>query len=297
MTELMSNINVWVERTINFVRNENYLDKLLEIYPAEVFPRKPLPDHLRDEIVNLYNEKKYVELIILLINLKDFPFPIEHPYAALLRYLDENERSDVIRRNPELVEKLSNVLVSLGLNNIIRGIERSKDINRMFGAMFKSWVSREFRDAPFRVVKEGAHLLTCSQNAICIYAGKDTAIANFVKRHLHLTEPEKRFYNRDIIARVGNTYIIGEARFLSTPGGSQSRDLENTLRFVELMENISKEAEKENIKVKGIALMDGIIWFHKEYVDKIKSRAIGDRIVMSALFLKEYLLSIFNKRS
>jgi len=90
-------------------------------------------------------------------------------------------------------------------------------------------------------------------------------------------------------------YVIGEARFLSTPGGSQNRDLDNTLRFVEIMEEIA--ARSMEVKLKGVALLDGIVWFYSPYVKQVVTRAINDRIVMSALFLEEYLLDLFNKLS
>jgi hypothetical protein len=293
---IMVNANIWSKKTFDFVRNKNYLDELLEIYPAELPPPRSLPNYIKNEIIKLYNAKEYTELILLLISLKDYPFPIEHPYASLLRHLDKEQRIAIIKRNPVLVKKLSEILVSLGLNNIIKGIERPKDINRALGATFKSWIHKKFTDKPFKIVGKN-DLLKCNQEEICIYVGPDKEIANFVKKYLHLSEPEKGFYNRDIIVRIRNTYIIGEARFLSTPGGSQGRDLENTLRFVELMEDISKNVESKGIKVKGIALLDGIAWFYEEYVNKIMDKAIGDRVVMSALFLREYLLSIFNESS
>ena len=139
--------------------------------------------------------------------------------------------------------------------------------------------------------------MECGQEEICIYAGRDEEIANFVRRYLRLNEPEENFYNRDIIVRIRNTYIIGEARFLSAYGGSQTRDLENALRFVEYMANIGKDAESKGIKVIGVALLDGIAWFHKAYKEKIEKKAVGDIVVMSALFLEDYLLNIFNKIS
>jgi hypothetical protein len=289
------NINEWCKKTFNFVKDENYLDRLLEVYPAELPPSRPLPHHIKNKIVGLYNAKNYTELVALLIGLKDHPFPIEHPYASLLRGLNEKDRSIIIRRNPVLVEKLGKLLISLGLNNIIKGVERPADINRILGNAFKSWIRREFIGKPFKVVEESTDLLRCDEKEICIYAGPDEEIGSFVKQYLDLDEPQEGFYNRDMVAYLRGMYIIAEARFLSSYGGSQTRDLGNTLRFVELMERISRDAEDRGVKVKGIVLLDGVTWFDKRYVKMIKEKAIGDRIVMSALFLKEYLLDTFNR--
>jgi len=288
-------LNEWAKRTLELATNGNYLDRLLEIYPAKLPPGRPLPQDVKQKIVDLYHKGEYEKLVILLIELKDrnYPFPIEHPYAALLRHLSRTKRYSVIKRNPQIIKELADLLVSLGLNNIIRGVERPKDINRTLGVAFKAWVNKKFRETPFKVVDNHNLLLKCSNNEICIYVGPDEKIAEFIKFYLRLKEPEDRFFDRDIIVKVKNLYIVGEARFLSTPGGSQNRDLDNTLRFVETMENIA--GSTTDIKVKGIALIDGVVWFHNSYVKQIKQRAINDRVVMSALFLKEYLLDLFNK--
>lgn len=293
----MSSLNYWTRKTLDLATNSNYLDRLLEIYPAKLPPGRPLPDNIRQTIVNLYHEGKYEELAVLLINLKDrnYPFPIEHPYAALLRHLGRRQRYSVIKRNPRIIKELADLLVSIGLNNILRGVERPKDINRTLGVAFKTWVNKKFTNPLFRVVNEYTLLPTCSNNEICIYAGPDEKIAEFIKLYLRLKEPSERFFDRDIIAKVKDLYVIGEARFLSTPGGSQSRDLDNTLRFVETMENITRNTT--DVKVKGIALIDGVVWFFSSYVKQIMQRAINDRVVMSALFLEEYLLDLFNKLS
>jgi len=293
----LSSLNYWTRKTLDLATNSNYLDRLLEIYPAKLPPGRPLPDNIRQTIVNLYHEGKYEELAVLLINLKDrnYPFPIEHPYAALLRHLGRRQRYSVIKRNPRIIKELADLLVSIGLNNILRGVERPKDINRTLGVAFKTWVNKKFTNPLFRVVNEYTLLPTCSNNEICIYAGPDEKIAEFIKLYLRLKEPSERFFDRDIIAKVKDLYVIGEARFLSTPGGSQSRDLDNTLRFVETMENITRNTT--DVKVKGIALIDGVVWFFSSYVKQIMQRAINDRVVMSALFLEEYLLDLFNKLS
>jgi len=39
------------------------------------------------------------------------------------------------------------------------------------------------------------------------------------------------------------------------------------------------------------------VWFYSPYVEQIVKRAVNDRVVMSALFLEEYLLDLFKKPS
>jgi len=290
---LMGSLNPWTWKTLELAQNGNYLDRLLEVYPAELPPERPLPSDIKAMIVDLYQSGRYEDLVILLIGLKDYPFPIEHPYAALLRHLKGSSRKKVINNNPQIIRTLAEATASLGLNNIIRGVERPKDINRMLGAKFKEWVDRKFRRQPFSVVNYPDQLLDCGSSEICIYAGSDVSIAEFVKNRLGLKEPEEGFFNRDVIAKVKDVYVVGEARFLSTPGGSQTRDVRNTLDFVKRMEEIS--GGMKGVKVKGIALIDGIVWYYEEYINRVKEVAVGDRVVMSALFLEEYLLDVFKK--
>lgn len=292
---MSAKVNLWTMKTLKLAEEGDYLDKLLEIYPAGLPPERPLPEVIREEIKELYEAGRYEDLVIRLLDLRH-PFPVEHPYAALLRHLDRSQRMSVIKRNPQIIKVLANILASLGLNNIIRGVERPKDINRALGAAFRNWVGNKFARTPFRIVDESYQLLRCSRDKeICIFIGSDVEIGSFVRERLRLEEPRTRFFNRDILVYLRDTFILGEARFLSTPGGSQSRDLDNILSFVEAMEEISAHARNRGIKIKGIALLDGIVWFYGDYVETIIRRAIGDVVVMSALFLEDYLLSFFDK--
>jgi hypothetical protein len=295
----LPSINEWCRKTFEIVELEDYLDKLLEIYPAELPPSRSLPPGVKNKIAHLYQERKFKVLINTLLDLKKYgyPFPIEHPYASLLGSLNKRKREELIERNPKVVETISKLLITLGPENIIKGLERPKDINRAMGAAFKRWVRTRFIDPPFNVVNNTFDLLTCKNSSICIYAGPDEKIGEFIREQLRLLEPEEDFFNRDIIARVKDTYVIGEARFLSTPGGSQTRDLKNTLLFLERVADISKsESLKQyGIKIRGVVLLDGIVWFYEKYVEEIKNVAVGDRVVMSALLLRDYLLDVFNK--
>jgi len=181
----MVSVNYWTKKTLDLAAEGDYLDRLLEIYPAKLPPERPLSDAVRQTIIDLYHRGEYEDLVVLLIDLKDYnyPFPIEHPYAALLRHLGKAQRGPVIKQNPQTVKELADLLISLGLNNILGGIERPKDINRMLGAAFKTWVNKKFTNPPFRVVDNYAMLPTCSSNEICIYAGPDEKIAEFVRTY------------------------------------------------------------------------------------------------------------------
>ncbi|MEM4936336.1 MAG: hypothetical protein QW780_04955 [Sulfolobales archaeon] len=291
-------VNKYTQKSIELAQSGNYLDRIIEVYPAKLPPERPLPADIMESIQELYEQGKYRDIVLLLLNLEDHPFPVEHPYASLLRHLRQEDRLEILDKNPRLLEELVSVIRELGVEGIIRGVKRPKDINRMLGYAFKSWIKKKFATGPFKVVNNPYKLSTCDRYSICLYVDSDKKISEFAVKKLLLIERDdvtdhyRRIFRRDILVRVRNNYVIGEARFLSTPGGSQGRDLQNILEFIEMSEKVNT---KDNIKLYGIAIVDGIVWFYKEYRDAIIKVAKGNRIVLSALLLKDFLLDIFNQ--
>jgi hypothetical protein len=69
---LSAKVNLWTMKTLKLAEEGDYLDKLLEIYPAGLPPERPLPEVIRKEIKELYEAGRYEDLIIR------HPFPVEH---------------------------------------------------------------------------------------------------------------------------------------------------------------------------------------------------------------------------
>lgn len=291
-------VNEYTLESIRLARDENYLDRIIKIYPARLPPERPLPANIMKSIEKLYEQGSYRDIVLLLLNLKDYPFPVEHPYASLLRHLGRDDRLRVLEKNPGLLRELVDVIKELGVEGIIRGVKRPKDINRMLGNAFKSWIKREFITGPFKVVESPSKLSACNQDGICIYVDSDEKISEFIVESLLLIQSDKdmehysKLFRRDILVKVKDKYIVGEARFLSTPGGSQTRDLENILQFLVDCEKIRT---KNNSRLYGVAIIDGIVWFYEEYLNRIISIARGNRVVLSALLLEHLLLNFFNE--
>lgn len=85
----------------------------------------------------------------------------------------------------------------------------------------------------------------------------------------------------DFVAKSGKTYIVGEAKFLSSLGGNQGRGLDDAIK---LASNTSGNAYK-------VAVVDGVLWIQsgsQEY-KKIEHSNI---YVFSALLLERFLKSI-----
>ncbi len=47
----------------------------------------------------------------------------------------------------------------------------------------------------------------------------------------------------------------------------------------------------------AIALIDGIVWYHRPYVNEITKRAKDNVVIMSALLLEDFFLHIFEYQS
>jgi len=281
-------MNEWTQKTLNLVKTRPYLDMLMNIYPATLTARELLPKDILQLIVSLYKQNKRKELVELLLDLKAYPFPIEHPYASLLRHLNKTVRKQVLLNNPKLIEILSNLLFNLGLDKILSGIQRPPDINRQMGPAFQNWLKGFFSQKHYAIFSKD--LSTCPEDKICFLDGRDEEIGCYITRNLGITMENEKF-ERDLLVRVGNIYVVGEARFLSTPGGSQTRDLDKTITFVEKVMELGRE------DFIAIALIDGIVWYHRPYVNEILKRAKDNIVIMSALLLEDFLLHIFEYQS
>ncbi|MEM1832554.1 MAG: hypothetical protein QXJ97_13615, partial [Desulfurococcaceae archaeon] len=185
---MIKEVNMYTQKSVELARSKNYLDKIIDVYPARLPPERPLPANIAENVQKLYEQGRYCDIVQLLLDLKDHPFPVEHPYASLLRYLRPEERLNVLKRNQRLLEELIFVIKELGVEGIIRGLKRPKDINRMLGYAFKSWIKKEFATQPFKVVDNPHKLITCDQNSICIYGDSDNKISEFTVETLVLVK-------------------------------------------------------------------------------------------------------------
>jgi len=259
-------MNKWVEKSIEIANAPGYLDRLTEIYPAIPTKRAPLPKAVKDKVEQLILHEDFSEAIKLLVSLKGHPFPIEHPYVSLLRAMPE-----LFEQNAKVVEQIGQILESLGPDGVIRGCERPPDLNRQMGPRFKNWLKKYFAPKGYSFLSE--YSFSSSKGKAFLDVG-DTAITRYANRNLGC----KITRGRDFLVRVGNKFVIGEARFLSTGGGSQSRDVRETINF-------AKDKIGNVIKV---AVLDGMAWFEKDMLSVIQSLK-EDEPGLSALLLEEFL--------
>lgn len=262
-------MNKWVKKSVDTAYAPGYLDKLANIYPATPTLRKPLPNHIRESIKTLYSQNEVEKILSLLLNLTTHPFPIEHPYVSLLR-----AQPKLINQNPEVVMKIGEILLSLGADGIIRGSERPPDLNRQMGPAFKNWLKNHFSQRGFVFLSAGA--FEAYQGKAFLNAS-DTGISEYANTKLGCRITR----GRDFLVKVRDKFAIGEARFLSTVGGSQNRDVRETVSF-------AKDKVGNIIKV---AVMDGMVWFDKGMLTVIQSLE-DDEPGLSALLLEDFLDSL-----
>jgi hypothetical protein len=262
-------MNRWVEASIKLASSPGYLDRLTEIYPSVPSERPELPSSTKKRIEELQGMGKHTELISLLVQLRSHPFPFEHPYVSLLR-----AKPDLIKLNPVVVADIGSMLRKLGAEGIIEGCERPPDLNRQMGHSFQSWLKRCFPTKGYKFLDEYSF---GTYDGNCFLSGGDKRLTAYANRYLGCELPR----NRDMLAKVKGRYIIAEARFLSSGGGSQSRDVRETIGFV----------KDRTGNATRIAVLDGMTWFDDDMLHVIKSLDDGE-VGLSALLLEDYFDSL-----
>jgi len=192
--------NEWVQKSIQIANSQGYLDKLCKVYPADVLPRRPLDDFDKQQIKLLYESKDSKGLINFLLGLtrRGHPFPIEHPYASIFR-----QNRDLVSKNPLVLQYLEKTIMSMNLEDIIRGCERSIDLNRVMGQAFQSWLKQHFSSKKVPFLPE---VQFQNYKGVAFLDGKDAAILNFVNQKLGFALER----GRDFLYKFKNGFVVGE---------------------------------------------------------------------------------------
>lgn len=267
-------MNEWVKKSLELANSQGYLDRMSNIYPATALPVRPLNQQVREKISSLHKQGDITSLLKLLLKItkKRFgahPFPIEHPYASIFR-----QKPELIEKNLTVFQELGKIILSMSAEDIVRGVERPIDINRVMGQAFYNWLRSYFPNQGIPILPE--HQFDSYTDRV-FFDGRNAAIIDYVTRRL----ARRLERGRDFLYRIKNTYVIGEARFLSTSGGSQTRDLNETIGFI--------KANKGSII--GVGVIDGIVWFNNSYIRRLSILG-DDEPAITVLLLEEFLKSL-----
>lgn len=258
-------MNHWAQKTLQLVKEGDYLDRLQNIYKHEEGERTITKTTL-DSIRKAFEEGDAVEVLQQLLNLEKFPY--KDSYTAFLR----KDRT-AIERNPGTVNRIMNVLGKMGVENVIAGISQAKEANTRRGHQFGSWLNSKYK------IVDAATFSKTTDEIVLLEGGEQVGL-DFcnVKLKLGITK------RPDIVAKAGKRYIVGEAKFLSSTGGNQNRAFADG---IDLASNRAGNAYK-------IFCLDGVFWIEEgsaQYNEIDNSNAT----ILSALLLDEYLNAILHE--
>lgn len=260
-------MNYWTDLSIQFANQRNYLDELFKIYPT-------IPDEIRDideikwkNAEEAFAQKDNARLLDVLL---DLPlFPLKDSYVAYLK-----RDQSAIARNPETVNRLCSRLYQMGLTKIYERVSEPKETNRQIGPLFRRWLMKEELGLPALDLEE---FTKTSENAI-LNSG-DAGLMLFAKEHLGYQGTK----GLDLVIRMHNKYIIGEAKFLTDFGGHQNAQFEDA-------KNLLKDKTANAIK---IGILDGVLYI-KSNNKMFKYLTDHDEkyTIISSLLLREFLYQV-----
>lgn len=255
-------MNHWSSRTLSLVTSKDYLDRLQDIYPHEEGARD-VDGRLLEEIKQSFERKDGITLLNKLLDLEKFPY--KDSYVGFLR----KDRS-AITRNPKTVKRISDRLYKMGIDNVIEGVTQPKEANTRRGNQFTDWVRGEFKFVNIEQFQS-------SSNGVVMLDATELEARNFCNTEMGIGISKRP----DLVAKSGEHYIVGEAKFLSSVGGNQGRAFDDGIG---LATNATGGAYK-------VFILDGIHWIERGS-EQFKRIEYGTSAVFSALLLKEFLESI-----
>lgn len=261
------NMNHWMQLSIEFANQRNYLDELFKIYPTIPEGIRDIDDEKWKAIEKAYNKKNKIELLKLLLSLD--LFPIKDSYVAYLK-----RDKTAIDRNPATVDRLNGRLCELGIESIYERCSEPKETNRQIGPLFKRWLNKGSLGVPILKLNE---FLATKNNSILNASDKEGM--DFAKKYLNY----KRNKGLDFIAKFNGKYVIGEAKFLTDFGGHQNAQFNDAITLL----------DTKGIKAVKIAILDGVLYIkgnNKMYTSTTND--YSDYNIMSALVLREFLYQI-----
>ena len=263
-------MNIWTQKSIELANQSNYLDLLYKIYPMSNNLRREMKKEDIQKLNEYYEMRDKNKLLNLL--LRQEVFPIKDSYISYLK-----RDKSAINRNPATVDRIVGILYEMGINKIIDRTTAPKETNRQIGPLFKNWIDRGAIGCA--VTKNENEFLEYDGNII--FNSSDRAMQTFAKNHLGYLREK----GLDFIGKFNNTYVIGEAKFLTDFGGHQNAQYEDA------MATLDTSLLKTDKKVLKIAILDGVLYISSQ--NKMHSSLFSkDGIIISAILLREFLYSI-----
>jgi hypothetical protein len=262
-------LNEWVRRSLELFETTPYLDNILEVYPLQTARPERLDDRLKRRIISAHQARRTRELIDILQN--EVKFPYDEPLWYLLKNIQ-----GCLNNNPQQIQRIADSLYAMTAEETVIRLESAPKLNTQMGPMFTNWLRENFdllEIDDFRRSTEGIFVLNSSEEI-----GK-----TFINEELH-QDLDKR---PDLVAKVGTRYIVGEAKWVGSPGGNQNKQV------VEVI-NLCRNQRGNVIRV---GIIDGFPWaVHKADGGIINDKTCvqvqeSDYDIISSLLLEDYLNS------
>ncbi len=260
-------MNYWLNLSIEYANQRNYLDDLFQVYPTIPEGLRDIDSKIWDGVVDAFNHEDNISLIDSLLRLE--LFPIKDSYVAYLK----RDRS-ALYRNPATISRLCGRLYEMGIEKIYERSSEPKETNRQIGPMFRNWIRRK----SLGILPVGIdEFISTSENSIL--EASDTASMEFAEEYLGY----KINKGLDFIARFNGKYIIAEAKFLTDFGGHQNAQFRDAIPLL----------EQTDLDAIPVAILDGVLYIsgrnkmHKQITSELRHHNI-----MSALVLREFLYQV-----
>jgi hypothetical protein len=255
-------MNTWIEKSFGLASEDGYLDKLLAVYPMALNPTRPLDPADVLAIKKALELSDYRTLIKVLLKLEHFP--IKDSYVAFLR-----RHPAAIDKNPITISRLGERVASLGLAKVVSLAAEPKETNTQLGPLFGRWL----RTLGYSETRDEGEFL--SSRDITVMQGSDNQLKEFINEQFG-THLEKGL---DLVIKVKDTVVIGEAKFLTDYGGHQNAQFNDAL-------NLLRHPRIDSVVC--IAILDGVLWLpNNQKMNRIIRGETGD--ALSALLLPKYI--------
>ena len=261
------NLNKWVAKSVKLFQNTSYLDNILEVYPLEIAEPERIDPVLRRNIIRRHQARQTADLIRLLLSIDKFP------YDDPIWYMIKNTQG-CLDNNPRQIERIAKGLYAMTSEETVVRLESPPKLNTQIGPMFNTWLKNKFEllsVKDFRESDEGVYILDESEEVA----------KNFLINELN-QNIEKR---PDLVAKVNEQYIIGEAKWIGQPGGNQDKQVDEVLQF----------CRNQRGDILRVGIVDGFPWS----LYNIKGNLINFKTavliqeseydILSALLLEDYL--------
>lgn len=272
LEEEKDQINDWVLKSMELFENTPYLDNLLEVYPLLSAVPIHLSEQLKRRIIAAHQGRRTTELINILKG--EVKFPYDEPLAYLIK-----EVRNCLEANPNQMRRIANTLYAMTAEELVIHMESAPKLNTQMGPMFTNWLRNKFELLNIEDFKS-------STVGIFVLSSSEEEGKNFVNEILDQNLRKRP----DLVAKVNETYIVGEAKWIGRSGGNQNHQLRDVLDFC-------REQRGNAIR---IGIIDGFPWA----THKINNTLINDKVnvqvqefpydILSSLLLKDYLENFLN---